>query len=77
MRHHADPRVQDPELLAEIELYAEVVIAASESSGPLSALRLDHVLGLPTVPTGAPTPEVLPAAAVLVLPADQAAAAAS
>ena len=46
MREGADPRVHDPELLAEIELYAEVVIAATESAGPLGAGRLDKVLGV-------------------------------
>ena len=46
MRERADPRVHDPELLAEIELYAEVVIAATESTGPLADSRLDKVLGV-------------------------------
>jgi hypothetical protein len=46
MHGQGDPRVQDPELLAEIELYAEVIIAASESEGLLTAGRLDRVLGL-------------------------------
>ncbi len=50
----SDPRVHDVELLAEIELYTNVVIAASESAGPLPAGRLDSVLGLadpsPTAP---------------------------
>ena len=49
MREGADPRVHDPELLAEIELYAEVVIAATESPGPLAAGRLDRVLGVASI----------------------------
>ena len=65
MRERADPRVQDPELLAEIELYADVVIAASESEGPLTASRLDRVLGLPVA-----------VSTVVVLPTDSGAAAA-
>jgi hypothetical protein len=47
MREPADPRVHDFELLAEIQLYADVMIAASESPGPLAAGRLDRALGLP------------------------------
>lgn len=41
-----DPRVTDPQALDEIELYGEVVIAATSSSGPLSASELDQVLGV-------------------------------
>ena len=42
-----DSRLQDPQALDEIELYAELVIAASGSDGPLSQERIDAVLGLP------------------------------
>ena len=47
MRKRADPRLHDEQLWAEIELYADVLIAASESAGRLSADHLDCVLGLP------------------------------
>ena len=41
-----DDRVQDPLALAEIELYGEVVIAASASDGPLSLDEIDRILGV-------------------------------
>ncbi|WP_369052074.1 hypothetical protein [Kineococcus terrestris] len=37
----------DDALAEEIALYAEVVVAASESEGPLPEGELDRVLGLP------------------------------
>jgi hypothetical protein len=55
MREPADPRVHDLELLAEIELYADVMIAASQSPGPLAAGPLDRVLGVARA-----SPAVLP-----------------
>lgn len=48
----ADPRVQDPQALDEIELYGEVLIAASQSEGPLSTDELDAALGLRPAPRG-------------------------
>ena len=41
-----DARLQDPQALAEIELYGELVIAASASERPLSPAEIDRVLGL-------------------------------
>lgn len=44
-----DPRdaaVHDPEQLDEIELYGELVIAASASPGPLPAEEIDRILGV-------------------------------
>ena len=41
-----DARVQDPLVLDEIELYGELVIAASSSDQPLSQAEIDGVLGL-------------------------------
>jgi hypothetical protein len=41
-----DARLQDPQALAEIELYGELVIAASASDEPLTRDEIDHVLGL-------------------------------
>ncbi len=41
-----DGRLQDPQALDEIELYGELVIAASASEQPLSPAEIDRVLGL-------------------------------
>jgi hypothetical protein len=41
-----DSRVTDPQALAEIELYGELVIAASASERPLTAGEIDRVLGI-------------------------------
>ena len=41
-----DTRLQDPLVLDEIELYGELVIAASSSERPLSQDEIDRVLGL-------------------------------
>ena len=41
-----DARLQDPQVLDEIELYGELVIAASASEEPLSRDEIDQVLGL-------------------------------
>ncbi len=42
----ADGRLQDPQALDEIELYGDLVIAASASDDPLSPDQIDQVLGL-------------------------------
>jgi hypothetical protein len=42
----ADSRLEDPLVLDEIELYGELVIAASSSDEPLSQEQIDQVLGL-------------------------------
>jgi len=41
-----DARVQDPLVLDEIELYGDLVIAASSSEKALSQAEIDLVLGL-------------------------------
>ena len=41
-----DTRLQDPLVLDEIELYGDLVIAASASDRPLSQDEIDRVLGL-------------------------------
>jgi hypothetical protein len=41
-----DTRVQDPQALAEIELYGELVIAASAKDAPLSLQEIDLALGV-------------------------------
>jgi hypothetical protein len=45
-RGHIDLRVQDPAALAEIELYAELMIVAAASRGPLTVAEIDDVLGV-------------------------------
>jgi len=42
-----DSRLEDPLALDEIELYGELVIAASASDQPLSQEVIDLTLGLP------------------------------
>jgi hypothetical protein len=46
-----DARVQDPLVLDEIELYGDLVIAASSSEEPLSQQQIDLVLGLTQEPS--------------------------
>ena len=41
-----DSRLEDPLAMDEIELYGELVIAASSTEGPLSRTQIDHALGL-------------------------------
>ncbi len=41
-----DARVHDAAALAEIELYGELVIAASASDGPLPPEAIDEILGV-------------------------------
>jgi hypothetical protein len=42
----SDARVHDRVALDEIELYGELIIAASASDGPLSHAQIDAVLGI-------------------------------
>ena len=51
-----DASLQDPQALAEIELYGELVIAASASATPLSRAEIDRVLGLHPSPEGESRP---------------------
>ena len=44
--HKADIRLEDPLVLDEIELYGELVIAASSSDRPLTHRQIDQVLGI-------------------------------
>jgi hypothetical protein len=52
VRGRIDLRVQDPAALAEIELYAELMIVAAASCGPLTAAEIDDVLGVRDVAAG-------------------------
>lgn len=44
-----DARVQDVLVLEEIELYGELVIAASASDCPLSLAEIDRILGVASI----------------------------
>ena len=46
MAHKADARLEDPLVLDEIELYGELVIAASASDRPMTQSQIDRVLGV-------------------------------
>jgi hypothetical protein len=46
-----DARVQDPLVLDEIELYGDLVIAASAAEDRLSQAEIDSVLGLQPKPS--------------------------
>ena len=46
-----DARLQDPQVLDEIELYGDLVIAASASEEPMSRAEIDRVLGLDRLPS--------------------------
>lgn len=39
-------RIADDDFASEIELYGEVVVAASESEGPLTLPEIDELLGV-------------------------------
>jgi hypothetical protein len=46
-----DVSVHDTDVLAEIEMMTNLIIATSESDGPLSQGRIDEILGVaPVVP---------------------------
>jgi hypothetical protein len=46
-----DVSVHDTEVLAEIEMMTNLIIATSESDGPLPQVRIDEILGVaPVVP---------------------------
>jgi hypothetical protein len=42
--------LEDSELLAEVELTTNLIIAASESDAPLDQEQIDNLLGVPKVP---------------------------
>ena len=48
MNDHLDVAVQDSEVLAEIEMMTDLIIATSESDIPLTQHRIDEILGVST-----------------------------
>ncbi|WP_436778271.1 hypothetical protein [Yinghuangia sp. YIM S09857] len=58
MTPFSDVRVHDLVVFDEIELYGELIIAASQSEGPLTQAEIDAVLGIGGTahPTTRPAP---------------------
>lgn len=46
MHDQFDVTLEDGDLLHEVELTTNLIIAASESSGPLSQEQIDRILGI-------------------------------
>lgn len=46
MHDQFDVTLEDDDLLDEVELTTSLIIAASESEGPLSQARIDELLGV-------------------------------
>lgn len=63
MTPFSDVRVHDLVVFDEIELYGELIIAASQSEGPLTQAEIDAVLGIGGTahPTTRAMPWALPA----------------
>lgn len=57
MATRPDARLEDPQALDEIELYGELVIAATASDQPLTRDEIDAALGLHGEAAGTPRPE--------------------
>lgn len=54
MLARTDARVHDHVALDEIELYGELMIAASKSEGPLTVAEIDAILGVVAPHVGEP-----------------------
>ncbi len=52
MRDRLDVPMHDAEVLEEIELTSELMIAATEADGPLEQTQIDRILGV--LPAGGP-----------------------
>ncbi len=48
MHDQFDVTLEDSDLLGEVELTTNLIIAASESEEPLTVDEIDKILGLPT-----------------------------
>lgn len=46
MQDQFDISLEDDELLGEVELTANLIVAAGESDGPLSEEEIDRILGV-------------------------------
>ena len=47
-----DVRLEDDELLDEVELTANLIVAANQSETPMSASQIDAILGIPSPRVG-------------------------
>jgi len=56
MHDQFDISLEDSDLLTEVELTTNLIIAASESEGPLSLDEIDRILGVPVKPPAPRTP---------------------
>ena len=56
MHDQFDVTLEDSDLLGEVELTTNLIIAASESDEPLSLDEIDQILGI--VPARAPSPDL-------------------
>ena len=57
MHDQFDISLEDGDLLTEVELTTNLIIAASESEGPLSLDEIDKILGVtPEAPPPRPAP---------------------
>ena len=50
MHDQFDVTLEDSDLLGEVELTTNLIIAASESDEPLTVDEIDRILGLPAEP---------------------------
>jgi hypothetical protein len=62
MADHLDVPLEDATLMEEVELISTLMIAASETEGPLEQDQIDRLLGVPDddapgVPSGAVLPQ--------------------
>ncbi|CUR55398.1 conserved hypothetical protein [metagenome] len=56
MHDQFDISLEDSDLLTEVELTTNLIIAASESDGPLSEDEIDEILGIQPVPPAPRSP---------------------
>lgn len=56
MQDQFDVDLEDAELLDEVELTTNLIIAASASEGPLSVEEIDRILGVIPLPPSTPEP---------------------
>ena len=55
MHDQFDVTLEDSDLLGEVELTTNLIIAASESDEPLTADEIDRILGIVPAPRAEPT----------------------
>ena len=62
MSDQFDVSLEDPDLLGEVEMTTNLIIAASEAPGPLDQAQIDAILGVtPPEVADEPADEVAPA----------------